>query len=81
MMFFEVVTNRRSLVKPGDLVRNKVGGFWGVPMTGIIIRESDRSNTWGDEKHQWWTVLCEGGVVVDEVETMMEVIDENSSGR
>lgn len=68
-------------MKPGDLVRNKVGGFWGVPMTGIIIKESDRSNAWGDEKHQWWTVLCEGGVVVDEVETMMEVIDENSSGR
>ena len=68
-------------MKPGDLVRNKVGGFWGVPMTGIIIRESDRSNTWGDELHQWWTVLCEGGVVVDEVESLMEVIDENSSGR
>jgi len=77
-------------VKPGDMVRNKVGGFWGVPMTavigtvpmtGIIIKESDRSNTWGDEHHQWWTVLCEGGVVVDEVETMMEVIHENNSSR
>jgi len=68
-------------VKPGDLVRNKVGGFWGVPMTGIIIKESDLRNTWGDEKHQWWTVMCEGGVVVDEVETMMEVIHENNSSR
>jgi hypothetical protein len=45
-------------------------------MTGIIIKESDRSNTWGDEHHQWWTVLCEGGALVDEVETMMEVIHE-----
>ena len=66
----------RSSVKPGDLVRNKVGGFWGVPMTGIIIKESDRSNTWGDERHQWWAVLCEGGVLVDEVESLMEVIHE-----
>jgi len=68
-------------VKPGDLIRGKQGFWKGTPLVGIIIRESDRSNTWGDEKHQWWTVLCEGGVVVDEVETMMEVIDENSSGR
>jgi len=68
-------------VKPGDLIRGKQGFWKGTPLVGIIIKESDRSNTWGDEKHQWWTVLCEGGVVVDEVETMMEVIDENSSGR
>lgn len=68
-------------MKPGDLIRGKQGFWKGTPLVGIIIRESDRSNTWGDEKHQWWTVLCEGGVVVDEVETMMEVIDENSSGR
>ena len=65
-------------MKPGDLVRNKVGGFWDVhvPMTGIIIKESDRSNTWGDERHQWWTVLCAGGAVVDEVEELLEVIHE-----
>ena len=68
-------------MKPGDLIRGKQGFWKGTPLVGIIIKESDRSNTWGDEKHQWWTVLCEGGVVVDEVETMMEVIDENSSGR
>jgi hypothetical protein len=63
-------------VKPGDLVRGKQGSFKGTPLVGIIIKESDRSNTWGDERHQWWTVLCEGGVLVDEVETMMEVIYE-----
>ena len=63
-------------MKPGDLVRGKQGSFKGTPLVGIIIKESDRSNTWGDERHQWWTVLCEGGVVVDEVETMMEVIHE-----
>lgn len=63
-------------MKPGDLVRGKQGSFKGTPLVGIIIKESDRSNTWGDERHQWWTVLCEGGVLVDEVETMMEVIYE-----
>jgi hypothetical protein len=68
-------------VKPGDLVRGK-NGFWkGTPLVGIIIKESDRSNTWGDDRHQWWTVLCEGGVLVDEVESLMEVIHENNSSR
>jgi hypothetical protein len=63
-------------VKPGDLVRGKQGSFKGTPLVGIIIKESDRSNTWGDERHQWWTVLCEGGVLVDEIESLMEVIYE-----
>ena len=68
-------------MKPGDLVRGKQGSFKGTPLVGIIIKESDRSNTWGDERHQWWTVLCEGGVLVDEVESLMEVIHENNSSR
>jgi len=68
-------------VKPGDLIRGKQGFWKGTPLVGIIIKESDRSNTWGDDRHQWWTVLCEGGVVVDEIESLMEVVDENSSGR
>lgn len=68
-------------MKPGDLIRGKQGFWKGTPLVGIIIKESDRSNTWGDDRHQWWTVLCEGGVVVDEIESLMEVIDENSSGR
>jgi len=63
-------------VRPGDLVRGKQGSFKGTPLVGIIIKESDRSNTWGDERHQWWTVLCEGGAVVDEVEELLEVIHE-----
>jgi len=67
----------RSSVRPGDLVRGKQGSFKGTPLVGIIIKESDRSNTWGDERHQWWTVLCEGGVLVDEIESLMEVIYEN----
>jgi len=66
-------------VRPGDLVRGKQGFFKGTPLVGIIIKESDRSNTWGDERHQWWTVLCEGGVLVDEIESLMEVIYENHS--
>ena len=66
----------RSSVRPGDLVRGKQGFFKGTPLVGIIIKESDRSNTWGDERHQWWTVLCEGGVLVDEVEELLEVIHE-----
>ena len=68
-------------MRPGDLVRGKQGSFKGTPLVGIIIKESDRSNTWGDERHQWWTVLCEGGVLVDEVESLMEVIHENNSSR
>ena len=63
-------------MKPGDLVRGKQGSFKGTPLVGIIVKESDRSNTWGDERHQWWTVLCEGGVLVDEIESLMEVIYE-----
>ena len=63
-------------MRPGDLVRGKQGFFKGTPLVGIIIKESDRSNTWGDERHQWWTVLCEGGVLVDEVEELLEVIHE-----
>jgi len=63
-------------VRPGDLVRGKQGSFKGTPLVGIIIKESDRSNTWGDERHQWWTVLCEGGALVDEVEELLEVIHE-----
>jgi len=63
-------------VRPGDLVRGKQGSFKGTPLVGIIIKESDRSNTWGDERHQWWTVLCEGGALVDEIESLMEVIHE-----
>ena len=63
-------------MRPGDLVRGKQGSFKGTPLVGIIIKESDRSNTWGDERHQWWTVLCEGGALVDEVEELLEVIHE-----
>ena len=63
-------------MRPGDLVRGKQGSFKGTPLVGIIIKESDRSNTWGDERHQWWTVLCEGGALVDEIESLMEVIHE-----
>ena len=64
-------------MKPGDLVRGKQGFAKGTPLMGIIIKESDRSNTWGDERHQWWSVLCEEGVLVDEVETLLEVISES----
>ena len=71
----------RYSVRPGDLVRGKQGFFKGTPLVGIIIKESDRSNTWGDERHQWWTILCEGGVLVDEVEELLEVIHENNSSR
>jgi len=71
-----VTRSWRYSVRPGDLVRGKQGFFKGTPLVGIIIKESDRSNTWGDERHQWWTVLCEGGALVDEIESLMEVIHE-----
>jgi len=63
-------------MKPGDLIRGKQGFWKGTPLIGIIIKESDRSNTWGDEKYKWWTVLCEGGEVIDEMESLMEVVDD-----
>jgi hypothetical protein len=61
-------------MKPGDLIRGKQGFWKGTPLIGIIIKESDRSNTWGDKKYQWWTVLCEGGEVIDEMESLMDLV-------
>lgn len=63
-------------MKVGDLVRGKQGFWKGTPLIGVIIKESERCNTWGDEKYQWWTVLCEGGDVIDEMESLMEVVGE-----
>ena len=59
-------------MKVGDLIRGKQGFWKGTARLGIIIGESDRSNTWGDERHQWWKILCETGELFDEIESLME---------
>ena len=62
-------------MKPGDLVH--VSGNWKNPiLIGVIIKESDPRITQEDKRHRWWTVLCEGNELVDEVEEMLEVIYE-----
>ena len=64
-------------MKVGDLVRGEMWEGWVGPsrsMTGIIVRESPRSNSWGDEDHRWWVVLCEDGKLIEEVENYMELV-------
>ena len=69
-------------MKPGDLVKGKpyntrFSGAVITPMTGIInlgiiIRESNRTNYWGDTIHKWWWILTENGQMIEEVENYIE---------
>lgn len=64
-------------MKPGDLVKGKpyntrFSGAVITPMTGIIIRESSRTNHWGDTIHKWWWILTENGQMIEEVENYIE---------
>lgn len=43
-------------------------------MTGIVLRESDRSNWWGDEYIRWYEILAENGKIVEEVEKYLEEV-------
>lgn len=65
-------------MKPGDLVRGKhYGSKIGVnfePLAGIIIRESERTNTWGEKKYHWWWILSETGQLIEEEEGYLELL-------
>ena len=52
----------------GDSIKD-----WSVGR-GIIVRESDRTNEWGDELYRWWWVLCDDGRLVEEVEGNLELV-------
>jgi len=41
-------------------------------MIGVIIKESKRTNYWGDTLHRWWWILVENGQMIEEVENYIE---------
>lgn len=57
-------------MKRGDLVQL----FFPAPF-GIILRESRRTNRWGDRVNQWWWVLMNNGEIIEEVETALVLIE------
>ena len=59
---------------PGDLVRGREDLGMGTSLSGVIIRESERTNVWGEEVHRWWWILC-GGKLVEEIESRMELVE------
>ena len=64
-------------MKPGDLVKGKpynprFSGATITPMIGVIIKESKRTNYWGDTLHRWWWILVENGQMIEEVENYIE---------
>lgn len=64
-------------MKPGDLVRCRRWEGWaepGISTIGIIVRESPRTNSWGDENYRWWVVLCGNEKLIEEVENYMELM-------
>lgn len=44
------------------------------PIKGIILRESERSNWWGDVYTRWYEILAENGKIVEEVEKYLDAI-------
>ena len=64
-------------MKVGDLVRGKVWPDFTGPsrlVIGIIVRESPRTNWWGDERYVWWVVVCDDGKLIEETENYMELV-------
>jgi len=62
---------------PGDLVRGvpySGGPYVQHPMTGIIIRESSRSNWWGETYTRWYDILAENGKIVQEIERHVRLV-------
>ena len=66
----------KSKIKPGDLVKGLQNGRKGTVLTGIIIKESDRTNHWADETYVWWWILTNEGDIIEEVEGYFEKICE-----
>ena len=44
------------------------------PMKGVVLRESDRSNWWGDTYTRWYEILAENGKIVEEIEKYIDAI-------
>lgn len=66
----------KSKIKPGDLVKGLQNGRKGTVLTGIIIKESDRTNHWADKAYVWWWILTNEGDIIEEVEGYFEKICE-----
>ena len=66
----------KSKIKPGDLVKGLQNGRKGTVLTGIIIKESDRTNHWADETYVWWWILTSEGNLIEDVEGYFEKICE-----
>jgi hypothetical protein len=41
---------------------------------GMIVKESDRTNEWGEEVNRWWWVFVVGVGVMEEVEKYLEEV-------
>ena len=66
----------KTKIKPGDLVKGLQNGRKGTVLTGIIIKESDRTNHWADETYVWWWILTSEGNLIEDVEGYFEKICE-----
>ena len=66
----------KSKIKPGDLVKGLQNGRKGTVLTGIIIKESDRTNHWADKAYFWWWILTNEGNLIEDVEGCFEKICE-----
>lgn len=67
----------KSKIKPGDLIKGLYKtGHNGAILTGIIIKESDRTNHWADEAYVWWWILTSEGNLIEDVEGCFEKICE-----
>ncbi len=66
--------NHQAKFQPGTLVKGVpyASEYIQYSMVGIIIRESPRSNWWGDEYTRWYVILGENGKIVEEVEKYLE---------
>lgn len=67
----------KSKIKPGDLIKGLYkNGRNGAILTGIIIKESDRTNHWADKTYVWWWILTNEGDIIEDVEGCFEKICE-----
>lgn len=66
--------------KSGTLVKgiNYTSDYVQVPMTGIILQESPRSNWWGDTYTRWYYILAENGRIVEEIEKYIDAVLEDN---
>jgi hypothetical protein len=66
-------------MKPGDLVQGTTA--WGTlpfPNIGLLLKESPRTNVWGDEVYVWWYILTEEGIVVEDVGYALKLVQSSS---